>query len=124
MLNTNTSREAFRQHAAIPVCVSGNRRRAAYALEEFWLGDPRLDGGQLSRILQSRGICGALVVRLMNSARLSEWFRPPAERLPAERWQDDLGNGLPLLEQGGGRLRRAYLLTSPPCDPESARLPK
>lgn len=85
ILNANPEADAFRTHPTIPTYVEGCRRRAAqqgYGLDEFWLGDPRLDGEKLNRILLSRGIRGALVVGLMNHNRLPERFRATWENFP------------------------------------------
>lgn len=78
ILNANEDPDAFRAHPTIPRYVEGCRRRAVqqgYSLDEFWLGDPQLDGDKLGRILHSRGIRGALVIGLMNHNRLPECFR-------------------------------------------------
>lgn len=77
LLNANLNRHAFRDHPTIPTYVKGCRRRAqelGYALDEFWLHDPFLDGGRLNKIFQSRGIRGALVVGLMRENRLPDRF--------------------------------------------------
>lgn len=78
ILNANADENAFRSHPTIPTYVAGCRRRAdeqGYSLDEFWLGDPDLDGDKLLRIFYSRGIRGALIVGLMNQNRLPERFR-------------------------------------------------
>ena len=85
ILNANPEADAFRAHPTIPTYVEGCRRRAAqqgYGLDEFWLGDPRLDGEKLNRILLTRGIRGALVVGLMNDNRLPARFRATWETFP------------------------------------------
>lgn len=77
ILNAHADPDAFRSHPTIPTYVAGCRRRAAqqgYTLDEFWLGDPHLDGDKLGRILHSRGIRGVLVVGLMNHNRLPARF--------------------------------------------------
>ena len=78
LLNANLDRDAFLTHPTVPTYVEGCRRRAAqlgYALDEFWLHDPELDGVRLNRIFRSRGIRGALVVGLMKENRLPAGFR-------------------------------------------------
>ncbi|HKB91314.1 MAG TPA: LacI family DNA-binding transcriptional regulator [Opitutaceae bacterium] len=77
LLNANQNRNAFSSHPTIPTYVAGCRRRAAelgYALDEFWLHDPELDGRTLNRILHARGIRGLIVVGLMKENRLPERF--------------------------------------------------
>lgn len=85
LLNAHEDRNAFTAHPTIPAYVEGCRRRAAqtgYSLDEFWLGDPRLDGGRLNKILQARGIRGGLIVGLMNRNHLPESFRATWEAFP------------------------------------------
>jgi len=77
LLNANLDAKAFTKHPTIPAYVAGCRRRAAqqgYALDEFWLHDPKLYGEQLNRILRTRGIRGVIVVGLMNENRLPPRF--------------------------------------------------
>lgn len=79
LLNANLDRRAFLRHPTVPVYVSGCRRRAnelGYALDEFWLHDPDLDGERLNRILRARNIRGLIVVGLMTENRLPERFQP------------------------------------------------
>ena len=78
LLNANANANAFREHPTIPTYVEGCRRRATqqgYGLDEFWLGDPELDGDKLGRILLTRGIRGALVVGMMNHNQLPARFQ-------------------------------------------------
>ena len=78
LLNANENPLAFHDHPTIPTYVEGCRRRATqqgYNLDEFWLGDPQLDGDKLARILLTRGIRGALVVGLMNRNQLPGRFQ-------------------------------------------------
>jgi len=85
LLNANIDREAFRRHPTVPTYVEGCRRRAAqlgYALDEFWLHDPDLDGSRLNRIFKSRGIRAALIVGLMKENRLPGKFRATWEQFP------------------------------------------
>lgn len=77
LLNANLDPRAFTRHPTIPAYVAGCRRRAAqqgYALNEFWLHDPKLYGEQLNRILKARGIRGVIVVGLMKENRLPTRF--------------------------------------------------
>jgi len=77
LLNANLDPKAFTRHPTIPAYVAGCRRRAAqqgYALDEFWLHDPKLYGEQLNRILRARGIRGVIVVGLMKENRLPTRF--------------------------------------------------
>jgi DNA-binding LacI/PurR family transcriptional regulator len=77
LLNANLDAKAFTRHPTIPAYVAGCRRRAAqqgYALDEFWLHDPKLYGEQLNRILKARGIRGVIVVGLMKENRLPTRF--------------------------------------------------
>lgn len=73
LCNAHRDRAAFSRHPTIPTYVAGCRRRAehlGYVLNEFWLHDPELNGGQLERILKARGIRGLVVVGLMDDNRL------------------------------------------------------
>ncbi len=77
ILNANEDAEAFRCHPTFPRYVEGCLRRArqqGYGLDEFWLGDPRIDGARLSRVLDSRGIRGVLVVGMAFQNRLPAKF--------------------------------------------------
>lgn len=68
LLNANHDREAFTQHPTVPAYVEGCRRmaeRMGYAVDEFWLHEPELDGARLNKILRARGIRGVIVVGLM-----------------------------------------------------------
>ena len=65
LLNAHPQRHAFVDHTTIPSWVAGCRRRATYlgyTIDEFWLHDPDLDGVRLTRILQTRGIRGLVVI--------------------------------------------------------------
>lgn len=84
LLNANADPEAFHRHPTIPTYVEGCLRRATaqgYGLDHFWLGDPRLNGERLNRILSARNIRGALVVGLMNQNRLPERFKATWEKV-------------------------------------------
>ncbi len=86
LLNANPNRDAFRSHPTIPVYVSGCRKRAlelGYALDEFWLHDPKISPEQLLRVLISPGIRGLLIVGLMKQNRLPEGFDELWKTLPA-----------------------------------------
>jgi DNA-binding LacI/PurR family transcriptional regulator len=77
LVNASLDAAAFTRHPTVPVYVRGCRRRAAqlgYALDEFWLHDPGLDGKRLNRILRTRNIRGALIVGLMKENRLPARF--------------------------------------------------
>ena len=85
LFNGNFDPEAFIRHPTIPLYVAGAKRRAnewGYRLDSFWLHDPTMRGERLRNILDSRGICGVLVVGLMNQNRLPEQFRPVLESFP------------------------------------------
>jgi LacI family transcriptional regulator len=76
-LNAYRSRDAFQLHPTIPAYVEGCRRRAAaqgYGIDTFWLHDPEMDGAQLNRILQARGIRGVIIVGTMDDNHLPERF--------------------------------------------------
>ncbi len=77
LLNANQDRRAFTNHPTIPPYVEGIRRRSlfcGYKLDSFWLHDPGLSGERFNRILKARGICGVLVVGLMEENQLPEHF--------------------------------------------------
>jgi LacI family transcriptional regulator len=79
LLNANRDPVAFARHPTIPAYVEGCRRRAealGYAIDDFWMHDPSLDGERLSRILRARGIRGVVIVGLMHENQLPERFRP------------------------------------------------
>lgn len=86
LLNASPDPRAFTSHPTIPTYVRGCERRAAslgYALDHFWLHDPKLDGTSLNRILHSRGIRGLLVVGLMRENRLPPHFAATWDAFPA-----------------------------------------
>ena len=86
LLNAHVLPDAFKSHPTVPTYVEGCRRRAeqqGYALDEFWLHDPALDGARLNRILRNRGIRGLVVVGLMDGNRLPERFQATWENFPA-----------------------------------------
>ena len=77
LLNAYRSADAFEQHPTIPAYVEGCRRRAqtqGYGIDTFWLHDPEMDGPRLNRILQARGIRGAIIIGTMDDNRLPERF--------------------------------------------------
>jgi LacI family transcriptional regulator len=77
LLNAHQDPRAFTRHPTIPAYVAGCRRRAAqlgYALDEFWLHDPKLYGERLNRLLRARNVRGALIVGLMRENRLPPRF--------------------------------------------------
>lgn len=85
VLNANRNKDALTKHPTIPAYMEGIRRaawREGYALDEFWLHDPGLDGKRLGRILGARGIRGGIVVGLMNSSFLPEKLAPLWSQLP------------------------------------------
>jgi DNA-binding LacI/PurR family transcriptional regulator len=85
LVNANLDRHAFRTHPTIPTYLAGCRRRAeqqGYALDEFWLHDPQLDGDRFNRILRNRGIRGVILVGLMNENRLPDRFRATWRQFP------------------------------------------
>lgn len=85
LINAHESRSAFTDHPTIPIYVAGCRQRAkqlGYALDEFWLHEPRLPVGRWQSIFRARDIRGAVVVGLMRSNRLPARFTPLWEDLP------------------------------------------
>ncbi len=77
LFNGHHDRRATARHHSIPVWVEGCRRRAerqGFRLDEFWLGDPELNGARLHRILATRAIRGAIVVGAFVENRLPERF--------------------------------------------------
>ena len=85
LLNLNEDEHAFVRHPTIPTYVLGCQRRASeqgYELDNFWLGNPELDGERLQRIFDSRGICGALAVGMMCQSSLSVRFFKIWENYP------------------------------------------
>lgn len=85
LINANESRTAFTDHPTIPIYVAGCRQRAqqlGYAIDEFWLHEPRLPVGRWLSIFRTRNIRGALIVGLMDRNRLPERFAPLWDELP------------------------------------------
>jgi len=85
LFNANIDDKAFIRHPTIPCYLEGCRRRAAqmgYALNEFWLHDPEWKPGVLDRVLESRGIQGAIIIGRMQDNRLPKKFLPLWNRLP------------------------------------------
>ncbi|MDR0533651.1 MAG: LacI family transcriptional regulator [Verrucomicrobiales bacterium] len=85
LFNANKDLQAFLRHPTIPSYVAGCRRRAAqlgYALDEFWLYDPNLQGNTLNRIMTSRNIRGAVVIGEMWNNHLPEKFMCIWENFP------------------------------------------
>lgn len=77
LVNAHPQRRAFAEHVNISSWVEGCRQRATYlgyAIDEFWLHDPELDGARLSRILQTRGIRGMVVIGAFGADRFPERF--------------------------------------------------
>ncbi len=77
LINANEDRCALSAHPTIPRYVEGIRRaaeREGFAVDEFWLHDPGLDGRKLARILRSRGIRGGVITGLMDNNRLPSRF--------------------------------------------------
>ena len=73
LINANEDKNAFSAHPTIPRYVEGIRKaakREGFALDEFWLHDPSLNGKQFVRIFKSRGIRGGVITGLMNNNRL------------------------------------------------------
>ena len=86
LLNANEDRDALRAHPTLPVYVDGAQRRAAmlgYALDEFWLHDPRMSGERLASILRARGIRGAVVIGLLRTNRLPKRMKAVWDEFPA-----------------------------------------
>jgi len=85
LINANDSPTAFKTHPTLPTYVEGCRRRAeqnGYGLDEFWLGDPELNGERLNKILYARNIRGIILVGLMETNRLPERFLPTWNAFP------------------------------------------
>lgn len=86
LLNANEDKHAFQTHPTLPVYIAGARRRAellGYALDEFWLHDPKISGERLAGILRARGIRGALVIGLLQTNQLPNRMACIWEEFPA-----------------------------------------
>lgn len=73
LINGHRDRDAFTTHPTIPIYLRGCRERAdeiGYKLDTFWLHEPFLSEEKLLRILSTRGIEGAILVGVMDDARL------------------------------------------------------
>ncbi len=65
LVNGNHDEYALTNHPTLPRYCIGIReeaKRLGYAINEFWLHDPRLDGESFSKILRSRGIRGGIIL--------------------------------------------------------------
>lgn len=85
LINANRDAKAFRNHPTIPSYLLGCRKRAkelGYALDEFWLHDPKQRGEALIRMFHARGIRGAILVGMMDENHLPDHFIPVAEKFP------------------------------------------
>lgn len=85
LINANRDAKAFRSHPTIPAYLIGCRNRArelGYALDEFWLHDPKQRGETLIRMFHARGIRGAILVGMMDENHLPDHFIPVAEQFP------------------------------------------
>jgi len=77
LINANKDKMSLRVHPTLPTYVGGIRAAAAelgYSLDEFWLGDPFLDGDSLSKIFRSRGIRGGILLGLFEGNELPKRF--------------------------------------------------
>jgi LacI family transcriptional regulator len=86
IVNAHPSEKAFTEHPSIPSYVAGCQRRATelgYALESYWLHDPKLEPKHWMRQMRQRNVQGLLIVGLMFDNRLPPQFRPVWEALPA-----------------------------------------
>lgn len=83
VLSAHPDADAFVRHAAIPRYLAGIERRAASAgcrLDRFWLMDPKMTPRRLKRILDARGIAGALCFGLWPGRGVVSGYR--------ELWQE------------------------------------
>ncbi len=77
LLNAHRDAKALHEHPTVRVWADGCRRRAAelgYRFDEFWLNDPQLNAERLGRILDARGIRGAIVLGQFGERKLPEKF--------------------------------------------------
>jgi DNA-binding LacI/PurR family transcriptional regulator len=77
LLNAHPDSQAIRRHPTIAAWVEGCRRRGdsqGYHFDTFWLHDPELNGARLMRILDARGIKGAIVIGLFNQSQVPAKF--------------------------------------------------
>lgn len=78
LINANENSDALKNHPTIPKYVEGIRRaaeREGFAINEFWLYDPELNGRSLTRVLKTRGIRGGIITGLMDNNRLPSKFK-------------------------------------------------
>lgn len=78
LINANENADALKNHPTIPKYVEGIRRaaeREGFAINEFWLYDPELNGRSLTRVLKTRGIRGGIITGLMDNNRLPSKFK-------------------------------------------------
>ncbi len=77
LINANENPKAFQTHPTIPTYVEGISRsalRLGYALNRFWLHDPKMSPERLYRILRTRNIRGLLLVGLMENNVLPKGY--------------------------------------------------
>jgi len=77
LLNAHPDAQAIKRHPTIAAWVEGCQRRGesqGYLFDAFWLHDPELNGARLARILNSRGIKGAIIIGLFSQSRLPARF--------------------------------------------------
>ncbi len=86
LINAHESRTAFTDHPTVPIYVTGCRRRVhqlGYALDEFWLHEPKMPVARWQSIFRARNIRGAVIVGLMQSNRLPVRLAPLWDEFPA-----------------------------------------
>jgi len=86
IVNCNQNPDAFRDHPTIPKYVEGCRRRAnslGYQTDTFWLYESEISTERWIGILESRSICGLVLVGMMKQNRVPEFFQPVVERFPS-----------------------------------------
>lgn len=85
LLNANRDSLAFTRHPTIPNYVAGCYRRASqmgYALDVFWMFDPKWRSGKLLQTFRSRNIRGVMIVGAMDDIQLPSEYLPIYEQYP------------------------------------------
>ena len=85
LINANEDPSAFHRHPTIPTYVEGCRRRAEHlgcSLDTFWLHEEGRTARGFTRMLRSRGIRGLILVGMMDTNRLPQWFVPVVQEFP------------------------------------------
>lgn len=85
LINAHETRDAFTEHATIPVYVAGCRQRAeqlGYRLDEFWLHEPKMPVERWLSIFRARNIRGAVIVGMMQRYQLPPRLAPLWDEIP------------------------------------------